>query len=73
MTKLLPPKPQAALLHRVKGQSCLKYLSQVESEVSHTSKFSKTFYCKCHKGEVYIIQQSFTSMISESQGWEVNK
>jgi hypothetical protein len=28
-----------------------------------TSKWkSNTFYCRCHKGEVYIAQQSFTSV-----------
>ena len=27
---------------------------------SHTSKFSNTFYCERHKGEVYIAQQDFT-------------
>ena len=27
---------------------------------SHTSKFSNTFCCECHKGEVYITLQSFT-------------
>jgi len=25
------------------------------------AKFSNTFYCERHKGEVYIAQQSFTS------------
>jgi hypothetical protein len=29
-------------------------------EESHTSKFSNTFCCECHKGEVYITLQSFT-------------
>src|ERR1700729_3047718 len=35
---------------------------------SHTSKFSNTFCCKCHKGEVYITQQSFTW--ASSKYWE---
>src|SRR5882762_4829951 len=33
---------------------------------SHTSKFSNTFCCKCHKGEVYFKKQSFTSVSSEN-------
>ena len=32
---------------------------------SHTSKFSNTFYCKSHEGEVYFKKQSFTSVSSK--------
>ena len=37
---------------------------------SHTSKFSNTFCCKCHKGEVYFKKQSFTSTSSEIYYWK---
>ena len=41
--------------------------------LSHTSKFSNTFCCTSHEGEVYFKKQSFTSTsstFSESQVWE---
>ena len=39
---------------------------------SHTSKFSNTFCCKCHKGEVYFKKLCFTSMSSEIYYWKFN-
>jgi hypothetical protein len=32
---------------------------------SHASYFGKTFCCKCHKGEVYIALQNFTSTLNK--------
>ena len=35
------------------------------NNLSHTSKFSNTFYCKSHEGEAYFKKQGFTSVSSK--------
>ena len=62
---LIDHRSSAALIsdkHVTKLSLCCKCLHEPYNIVvdatmqSHTSKFSNTFYCKCHKGKVYIGQ-----------------
>jgi hypothetical protein len=55
------------------GPASVRSLSGNYYVASHTSKFSNTFCCTSHEGEVYFKKQSFTSTFStfsESQVWE---